>query len=94
MELAYEKMGMMVFYPTADLYLDEEKRIAQASYGRVPGVRSKERKILKAKEDYEKDFFELIEKGEIDAVEEFEDMYPMYFVNPQQLIDIFSKLED
>ncbi|EAS00360.3 leishmanolysin peptidase (macronuclear) [Tetrahymena thermophila SB210] len=42
----------------------------------------------------ENQFYSLVEKDELSDLEDFEDNYPMYFQNPQQLQDVFNSLEE
>jgi hypothetical protein len=40
------------------------------------------------------DFDEALDRNEIEAVEDFEDNYPLYFNDPDDVIDIFTDLEE
>lgn len=48
----------------------------------------------KTQQELDVEFKEALDRNEIEAVEEFEDNYPLYFKDPDEIIDIFMNLEE
>lgn len=50
--------------------------------------------VAKSQQEMDQEFKDACDRNEIEAVEEFEDNYPLYFKDPDEIIDIFMNLEE